>query len=36
MRGFVTVLSTEEFQKWMDDEQAKLKELESGGPDPFR
>jgi cytochrome c oxidase subunit 2 len=24
MRGFVTVLSTEEFQKWMDDEQAKL------------
>jgi cytochrome c oxidase subunit 2 len=26
MRGFVTVLSTEEFQKWMDDEQAKLKE----------
>jgi cytochrome c oxidase subunit 2 len=36
MRGFVTVLSTEEFQKWMDDEQAKLKELEAGGPDPFR
>jgi cytochrome c oxidase subunit 2 len=26
MRGFVTVLSTEEFQKWMDDEQVKLKE----------
>jgi heme/copper-type cytochrome/quinol oxidase subunit 2 len=26
MRGFVTVLSTEEFQEWMDDEQAKLKE----------
>ena len=26
MRGFVTVLSTEDFQKWMDDEQAKLKE----------
>jgi cytochrome c oxidase subunit 2 len=26
MRGFVTVLTTEEFQKWMDDEQAKLKE----------
>jgi cytochrome c oxidase subunit II len=36
MRGFVTVLSTEEFQKWMDDEQAKLKELETAGPDPFR
>jgi cytochrome c oxidase subunit II len=28
MRGFVTVLSPEEFQKWMDDEQAKLKEQE--------
>jgi cytochrome c oxidase subunit 2 len=28
MRGFVTVLSTDEFQKWMVDEQAKLKELE--------
>jgi cytochrome c oxidase subunit II len=26
MRGFVTVLSTQEFQKWMDGEQAKLKE----------
>jgi len=26
MRGFVTVLSTGEFQKWMEDEQAKLKE----------
>jgi len=26
MRGFVTVLSTEEFQKWMEAEQAKLKE----------
>jgi cytochrome c oxidase subunit 2 len=26
MRGFVTVLSAEEFQKWMDEEQAKLKE----------
>jgi cytochrome c oxidase subunit 2 len=26
MRGFVTVLAPEEFQKWMDDEQAKLKE----------
>jgi cytochrome c oxidase subunit 2 len=26
MRGFVTVLSTTEFQKWMDDEQAKLKD----------
>jgi cytochrome c oxidase subunit 2 len=35
MRGFVTVLSTEEFQKWMDDEQAKLKELETAGPNPF-
>jgi cytochrome c oxidase subunit 2 len=28
MRGFVTVLAPEEFQKWMDDEQAKLKEQE--------
>jgi cytochrome c oxidase subunit 2 len=28
MRGFVNVLSTDEFQKWMADEQAKLKELE--------
>jgi cytochrome c oxidase subunit II len=35
MRGFVTVLSTEEFQKWMDDEQAKLKELEGAGSNPF-
>jgi len=35
MRGFVTVLSTEEFQKWMDDEQAKLKELDAAGPNPF-
>ncbi|HET9261695.1 MAG TPA: cytochrome c oxidase subunit II [Vicinamibacterales bacterium] len=26
MRGFVTVLSTEEFQKWMEAEQTKLKE----------
>jgi cytochrome c oxidase subunit II len=26
MRGFVTVLSTAEFQKWMDDEQVKLKD----------
>jgi cytochrome c oxidase subunit 2 len=26
MRGFVTVLSTTEFEKWMDDEQAKLKD----------
>jgi cytochrome c oxidase subunit II len=26
MRGFVTVLSTDEFQKWMDDEQVKLKD----------
>lgn len=28
MRGFVTVLGTGEFQTWMEDEQAKLKELE--------
>jgi cytochrome c oxidase subunit II len=35
MRGFVTVLSTEEFQKWMDDEQVKLKELEGAGSNPF-
>jgi cytochrome c oxidase subunit II len=35
MRGFVTVLGAEEFQKWMDDEQAKLKELETAGPNPF-
>ena len=34
MRGFVTVQTAEEFQKWMDDEQAKLKELE--GADIFR
>ena len=33
MRGFVTVLSTDEFQKWTDDEEAKLKDL---GADPFR
>jgi cytochrome c oxidase subunit 2 len=32
MRGFVTVLSTEEFQKWMDDEQAKLKGVGRRGP----
>ena len=31
MRGFVTVLSPEEFQKWMDGEQAKLKEQGEGG-----
>lgn len=31
MRGFVTVLSTEEFQKWMDAEQAKLKEMGDPG-----
>ena len=30
MRGFVTVLSPEEFQKWMDDEQAKLQEQGEG------
>jgi cytochrome c oxidase subunit 2 len=35
MRGFVTVLSADEFQKWMDDEEAKLKELETAGPNPF-
>jgi cytochrome c oxidase subunit 2 len=35
MRGFVTVLSPEEFQKWMEDEEAKLKELETAGPNPF-
>jgi cytochrome c oxidase subunit 2 len=29
MRGFVTVLAPEEFQKWMDDEVTKLKELGS-------
>jgi hypothetical protein len=26
MRAFVTVLGTDEFQKWMDGEEAKLKE----------
>jgi cytochrome c oxidase subunit II len=31
MRGFVTVLSPEEFQKWMDGEEAKLKEQGEGG-----
>jgi cytochrome c oxidase subunit II len=31
MRGFVTVLSPEEFQKWMDEEQTKLKEEGEGG-----
>ena len=36
MRGFVTVQSADEFQKWMDDEQAKLKELEGSGADIFR
>jgi cytochrome c oxidase subunit 2 len=30
MRGFVTVLTPEEFQKWMDSEQAKLKEQVEG------
>ena len=35
MRGFVTVQSAEEFQTWMDGEQAKLKELDAGGPNPF-
>jgi cytochrome c oxidase subunit II len=33
MRGFVTVQTAEEFQKWMEAEQAKLKEQEQ---DPFR
>ena len=33
MRGFVTVLSTDEFQKWVEGEEAKLKEQ---GADPFR
>jgi cytochrome c oxidase subunit II len=33
MRGFVTVQTPEEFQKWMEAEQAKLKEQEQ---DPFR
>ena len=32
MRGFVTVLGTDEFQKWMDD---KVKE-QSGPADPFK
>jgi heme/copper-type cytochrome/quinol oxidase subunit 2 len=32
MRGFVTVLAAEEFQKWMDSEQEKLK----GESDIFR
>src|SRR6267142_1998480 len=36
MRGFVTVQSAEEFQKWMDDEQGKLKELGGPGADIFR
>lgn len=34
MRGFVTVLSTGEFQKWMEAEEAKLKE--EGGEDIWR
>jgi cytochrome c oxidase subunit 2 len=33
MRGFVTVLSTEEFQKWMDE---KVKETIEAAADPFR
>ena len=33
MRGFVTVQSAEEFQKWMEDEEAKVKEQESN---PFQ
>ena len=33
MRGFVTVQSAEEFQKWVQDEEAKLKEQESN---PFQ
>jgi heme/copper-type cytochrome/quinol oxidase subunit 2 len=33
MRGFVTVQTAEEFQKWMDDEEAKLKEQ---GSNPFQ
>jgi len=33
MRGYVTVLGTEEFQKWMADEQAKLKDQAA---DPFK
>jgi heme/copper-type cytochrome/quinol oxidase subunit 2 len=31
MRGFVTVVSAEEFQKWMDE-----KVQEASAPDPFR
>ena len=30
MRGFVTVLAPEEFQKWMDEEQAKLQDAGEG------
>ena len=33
MRGFVTVLSTDEFQKWVEGEETKLKEQ---GADPFK
>jgi cytochrome c oxidase subunit 2 len=33
MRGFVTVQSTEEFQKWQDDARAEQSTAES---DPFR
>jgi cytochrome c oxidase subunit 2 len=33
MRGFVTVLPQDEFQKWMDD---KVKELTEAASDPFR
>ena len=33
MRGFVTVLSTEEFQKWLDE---KIKEQSEAGSDPFK
>ena len=33
MRGFVTVLTTEEFQKWMDE---KVKEAIEAAADPFR
>jgi heme/copper-type cytochrome/quinol oxidase subunit 2 len=33
MRGFVTVQTAEEFQKWVQDEEAKLKEQESN---PFQ
>jgi len=36
MRGFVTVQSADEFQKWMDGEQAKLKELAGPGADIFK